>query len=56
MKVFIAVASAALLLSGCCYRPTPRPCPPAPSYVAPACHPCGAVAPKAKEVSGPVEK
>lgn len=55
MKGILAMVAGALLLSACCYRPTPRPCPPAPSYVAPACAPCQAVAP-AKTSAGAVEK
>jgi hypothetical protein len=56
MKNALAITAVALLLCACCYRPTPRPCPPAPSYVAPACSPCQQMAPAGKMTAGPVEK
>ncbi|MGB9691709.1 MAG: hypothetical protein ACPL7D_06035 [Candidatus Sumerlaeaceae bacterium] len=55
MKTTLVIVAGALLLSACCYRPTPRPCPPAPSYVAPACAPCQAAG-AAKTSGGTVEK
>lgn len=55
MKSVLLAMAGLLLVSACCYRPTPRPCPPAPSYVAPPCAPCKMVSP-AKTVGEAVEK
>ncbi|AXA35052.1 MAG: hypothetical protein KatS3mg130_1618 [Candidatus Sumerlaea sp.] len=55
MKAILVAVAAMLLLSACCYRPTPRPCPPAPSYVAPSCSPCAPAKP-VKAVGEAVEK